>query len=109
MDTKDMITEWIDLKTQIVAVRKDISILNKREKELRNNIKRFMSAEDTDIVEIGQRKVSYKKKVVKGSITREVIKKGLLNFFGDPTQSECCYQAIVDAAPDVERESVNLK
>jgi Family of unknown function (DUF5760) len=108
MDPKETIKQWIDLKSDITNARKDIAVLNKREKELRQAIKRFMIDVKTDEVEVEQKKVVYKSRMAKGSLTREVIKNGLLSFFGNQTQADGCFQAIVDAAPETLRDSVSL-
>ena len=34
-DFKAVMTEWLSLKHQLAAARKDMAVLNKREKELR--------------------------------------------------------------------------
>ena len=106
---RDAMGEWVELKKQLAGARKDISILNKREKDLRTFIKTYMSKQEIDTVKVQDQKVSLKKTTVKGSITREVIKTGLGTFFGDDeVRAEGAYQAILDAAPSVERESVSL-
>jgi hypothetical protein len=108
MDAKETIKSWIDLKSDIANARKDISVLNKREKELRSAIKNFMIDIQTDEVVVDSKKVVYKKRNARGTLTREVIKKGLHAFFGNEVQEEGCFQAIVDAAPEIVRDSVSL-
>lgn len=101
--------EWVELKKQLTEARKDLKILNKREKDLGAFIKRYMKNEQIDIVKVQSQKVSYKKRKVKGALTREVIKKGLLTFFGDDeARAEGAFQAILDAAPETERDSITL-
>lgn len=108
-DFRDAMTEWVELKKQLTAARKDLGILNKREKELRGYIKTHMKQEEIDVVKVDQAKVSFKEKVTKGPITRDVIKKGLSSFFGgNEAQTEGAFQAILDAAPQVTRESISL-
>jgi len=102
-------TTWVELKQQLGEARKDLSILNKREKELRSFIKSYMSKEDIGSVNVNKNKVKYSVKTARGSITREVIKTGLASYFGgDVVRSEGAYQAILDAAPEVQRESLSL-
>jgi hypothetical protein len=108
-DFRDVMTEWVELKKQLNEARKDIGVLNKREKELRAFIKTYMKKEEIDNVNVNKQKVSYKERVTKAPITREVIKKGLLSFFGgDEARAEGAFQAIVDAAPEVKRESLGI-
>lgn len=116
MSIRDVMTEWLALKTQLKAARADISVLNKREKELRVEVQRYMKEmknddEDTEpIVKVDGQKVSYKKKESKGGVTKEVILKGLHSFFGgNETQVEGAYQAILDAAPVKERDVLTVR
>ena len=108
---RDPMTEWLGLNSQLKAARADISVLNKREKELRSEVQQYMKTEavDTDVKVDGQ-KVSYQKKESKGSITKEVILTGLHTFFGgNEAQVEGAYQTILDAAPVKEREVLTVR
>ena len=54
-------------------------------------------------------KVNLKTKKVKGAITKDVIKKGLLTYFGgNEAQVEGAYNAIMDAAPVKEKSGVSV-
>ena len=102
-------TTWVELKQQLGEARKDLSILNKREKELRTFIKSYMSKEDIGSVNVNKNKVKYTMKMARGSITRDVIKTGLHTYFGgDVVRVEGAYQAILDSAPEVQRDSLSL-
>jgi hypothetical protein len=106
---KDAMTTWVDLKKQLVEARKDIGVLNKREKELRSFIKKYMAQEDIGSVNVNKNKVKYSVKTGKGSITKEVIKTGLGTYFGgDVVRAEGAFQAILDAAPQVQRDTLTL-
>lgn len=102
-------SSWVELKTQLKEARKDLSVLNKREKELRSFIKTYMGREEIDIVNVDKNKVKYTVRNAKGSITREVIKTGLKSYFGnDEAQTEGAFQAILDAVPNVKRETLSM-
>jgi len=106
---KDAMTTWVELKKQLGEARKDLSVLNKREKELRTFIKTYMNKEDIGSVNVNKNKVKYSVKTSRGSITREVIKNGLGSYFGgDVVRVEGAFQAILDAAPEVQRDSLSL-
>ena len=108
---RDVMTEWLGLKSQLKAARADIGVLNKREKELRSEVQVYMKTEavNTDVKVDGQ-KVSYTKKESKGGITKDVIRTGLGYFFGgNEAQIEGAYQAILDAAPLKEREVITVR
>jgi hypothetical protein len=108
MDFKNAMTEWISLKSQLAAARKDLSVLNVREKELRKFVTIHMKQNEIDTVKVQDKvKVNFKTKKAKGPITKEVIKTGLATFFGgNEAQVEGAFQAILDAAPVKETDGV---
>ena len=99
MDFKHAMTEWVGLKAQLAAARKDLSTLNTREKELRQFVTEHMKTNEIDTVKIQDKvKVNFKVKKVKGTITKDIIKKGLSTFFGgNEAQVEGAFNAIQDA------------
>jgi hypothetical protein len=101
MDFKTATTEWINLKAQLASARKDLSVLNGREKELRKMVTEHMARNEIDTVRIHDKiKVNFKKSKKKGSLTKDVIKAGLRSFFGgNDAQVEGAFQSILDAAP----------
>ena len=101
MDFKTTTTEWIGIKAQLAGARKDLSVLNVREKELRKLVTEHMARNEIDTVRLHDTiKVNFKKSKKKGSLTKDVIKLGLRSFFGgNDAQVEGAFQAIMDAAP----------
>ena len=113
-DFKAIMSEWLSLKHQLAAARKDMAVLNKREKELRSQVQEHMKeikqTQDIDTVKINQDKVSLHTRESRGSITKQVILAGLRSYFGgDETRVEQVYQAILDSAPLKERASLSVK
>jgi hypothetical protein len=110
MDFKSAMTEWVGLKTQLAAARKDLGTLNQREKDLRKFVTQHMKAHEIDTVKVhDQVKVNLKVKKTRGSITKEVIKSGLKTYFGgDEVRVEGAFQAIQDAAPVKEVAGVSV-
>jgi hypothetical protein len=108
MDFKNAMTEWVGLKTQLAAARKDLGVLNQREKDLRKFVTEHMVAQEIDTVRVQDKvKVNLKTKKVKAPITKDVIKTGLTAFFGgNEAQVEGAFQAILDAAPIKETAGV---
>jgi len=43
---------WVELKTQLSAARKDMKIINQREKELKDFIKNYMKSQKIDNVNL---------------------------------------------------------
>ena len=110
MDFKTAMTEWVALKAQLAAARKDLSVLNQREKDLRQFVTIHMKQNDIDTVKVQDKvKVNLKVKKTKGSITKDVILSGLRSFFGgNEAQVEGAWNAIQDAAPVKETAGVSV-
>ena len=110
MEFKTATTEWIAIKTQLAAARKDLLTLNEREKELREFVTKHMHVNEIDTVKVQDKiKVNFKLKKVKGSITKEVIKRGLSSFFGgNDVQVEGAFNAIQDAVSVKEVPGVSV-
>lgn len=107
---KAAMNEWIALKAQLSAARKDLGVLNKREKELREYVTTHMATNEIDTVKIRDSvKVNLKSKTKKGGITKDVIIRGLTAYFGgNSTQIEGAFKAIVDAQPKKETQAVSI-
>jgi|APCry1669190288_1035285.scaffolds.fasta_scaffold113133_1 hypothetical protein len=108
-DLKQRIEEWVQLKKQIGEIRKDVSVLAKREKELASFIKDTMKQNDVDDIKLNDKKVRLRTKESKGSITKDVIVKGLTSYFtGDAVKVEGAMKAIADSAPAKTTSSLSL-
>lgn len=107
---KQAMTEWVGIKTQLASVRQDLTVLNKREKELREFVTKQMIELDIDAVKVRDKiKVNLKRKKIRGSITKEVILKGLTVYFhGDQVKAEEVFKLIQDAAPVKEKSTVSV-
>jgi hypothetical protein len=110
MEFKTAMTEWVSLKTQLSAARKDLTLLNQREKDLRKFVTEHMRIHEIDTVRVQDKvRVNLKTTKTKGSLTKDVIKKGLGAFFGgNDAQVEGAFQAILDAAPVKEKAGVTV-
>lgn len=110
MDFKHAMTEWVGLKVQLASARKDLTVLNAREKDLRKFVTEHMARNEIDTVRVQDKvKVNFKTKKTKGGLTKDVIKAGLRSFFGgNEAQVEGAFQAIQDAAPTKETSGVSV-
>ena len=110
MDFKTAMTEWVALKAQLAAARKDLSVLNKREKELREFVTHHMKHNEIDTVKVKDKvKVNLKTKKTKGAITKEAILRGLRTYFsGDEVRVEGAFKAIQDSVQTKETASVSV-
>lgn len=101
--------EWSEIKDQLKGARKDLKVLNTREKELNLYIKKFMDMKNIDACKVKKSKVSLAKKKTRGGLTKDTVIKGLTEFFEhDNAKIESCMQAIMDARPTTERQTLTI-
>lgn len=102
--------EWVALKAQLASARKDLTVLNKREKDLREFVTHHMKTHEIDTVKVKEKvKVNLKVKKTKGGITKDVILKGLRTYFsGDEVRVEGAFKAIQDSVSTKEKASVTV-
>ena len=101
---------WVELKTQLSAARKDMKILNQREKELKDFIKNYMKSQKIDNVNLKNNgKVAIRHTVKKSSMTREAVRAGLIIYFaGDETKVEGAMNCIIDNLDETESDVISL-
>ena len=78
---REKMSEWVNLKKQLTEARKDMKILNTREKELNLYIKTYMRTQKIDNVNLKQGKVTYKKKTKKPAFSKKAVVEGLMKYF----------------------------
>ena len=107
---KQAMTEWVGIKTQLASVRKDLTVLNKREKTLREFVTKQMIELDIDAVKVRDKiRVNLKTKKYRASLTKDVILKGLTAYFhGDQNKAEEVFKHIQEAAPLKETSTVSV-
>lgn len=77
-DFKNNLTEWVSLKKTLAKARSDLSVLTKREKELRKEVSEGMHKSSIDVVNLRQgEKVKKTERKSKGGVTKDVIRQGL--------------------------------
>jgi len=101
---------WVELKTQLTAARKDMKVLNNREKQLKEYIKTYMKNQQIDNVNLkNNAKVAIRHTVKKSTMTREAVRSGLAIYFtGDETKIEGAMNAIIDNLPQTETDVISL-
>lgn len=114
-DIKEIMAEWLQLKAQLKSARVDLGVLNKREKQLKQSVESFMKSQATEEgekveVKVHGQKISFSSKNVRGSMTKEAVITGLRAFFGgNEAQVEGAFQAIEDAIPVKERNTLSVR
>ena len=101
--------DWVELKRQLTEARSDMKVLNTREKELKQIIAGYMKTTEIDTVNLKKGKVSLRKKVSKGSMTKKAVENGLMIFFqNDETQVERAMNCIQDTLEEKESDVISL-
>tara|TARA_R110002072_G_scaffold13429_1_gene56436 strand:+ start:15405 stop:15776 length:372 start_codon:yes stop_codon:yes gene_type:complete len=101
--------DWVELKRQLTEARSDMKVLNTREKELKQVIAGYMKNTEIDTVNLKKGKVSLRKKVSKGSMTKKAVEGGLMVFFqNDETQVERAMNCIQDTLGEKETDVISL-
>lgn len=101
--------DWVQLKTQLAEARKDMKVLNEREKQLKEFIKTFMKDKSLDLINLKKGKVTLKTTIKKSSMTREAVRKGLSIYFGgDEAKVDGAIQCILDNLESEEADVISL-
>jgi hypothetical protein len=108
-DFRKAMADWVELKRQLTEARGDMKVLNTREKELKQVIAGYMKTTDIDTVNLKKGKVSLRKKMSKGSMTKKSVENGLMIFFQqDETQVERAMICIQDTLEEKETDVISL-
>jgi len=106
---RDKMTEWVDLKKQLSEARKDMAILNKREKDLKNYIGEYMKVQGIDNINLRKGKVSRRTTQKKPTFSKKAVEQGLgIYFQGDEVRVEAVITCISDNLPSDERDVISL-
>jgi hypothetical protein len=101
--------DWVELKQQLTSARKDMKILNTREKQLKEYIKQYMKKQEIDKVNLKGGKVTLKVSQKSGTFTKAAVQRGLgIYFQGDEVRLEAAMTCIADNIEKVETESISL-
>ena len=101
--------DWVELKQQLTSARKDMKILNTREKQLKEYIKNYMKKQEIDKVNLKGGKVTLKVSQKSGSFTKAAVQNGLNIYFqGDEVRTEAVMTCILDNIDKKETEVISL-
>ncbi len=102
-------SQWVEIKTQLSDARKDMKILNSREKQLKEFIKGYMKQQQLDLVNLKKGKVSIRTTTKKGTFSRSSVQNGLTIYFnGDEVSVERAMTCITDNLETSESEVISL-
>jgi acid phosphatase class B len=103
------VSKLVELSKQLSEAKSDIKILNQEEKRLKESVKKHMIDQGIDTINLRKGKISIRKSVRKGSMNKDAIRDGLLQFFGgDEAKVEGALNAIQDNLKVKESTSISL-
>jgi hypothetical protein len=90
--------EWVELKRQLSEARKDMKVLNTREKKLKEYIASCMQNTKIDTVKLSRgEKVTMKTTNRAGTMSKDAVIRGLdIYFEGDEVRAEAAMNCILD-------------
>ena len=102
-------TEWVELKKQLSEARKDMAILNKREKELKSYIGNYMKENAIDNINLKKGKVTRRTSSKTPSFSKKLVELGLTTYFqGDEVRVEGAMTCITDQLQPEEKDVISL-
>ena len=108
-ELSESVSKLVELTKQLSEAKADIKVLNQEEKRLKENVKKHMVDQGIDTINLRKGKISIRKSVRKGSMTKDAIQEGLLKFFGgDEAKVEGALNAIKDGLKVKESTSLSL-
>ena len=103
------VSKLVELSKQLSEAKSDIKILNQEEKRLKEAVKKHMIDQGIDTINLRKGKISIRKSVRKGSMNKDAIRDGLLQFFGgDEAKVEGALNAIQDNLKVKESTTISL-
>jgi len=108
-DLSQNVSKLVELNKQLSEAKSDIKILSSEEKRLKELVKKSMVDQGIDTINLRKGKISIRKSVRKGSMNKDVIREGLLTFFGgDEAKVEGAMNAIKDGIKTKESTAISL-
>ena len=87
----------------------DIKILVQAEKSLKMQVKKLMTDNGLDVINLKKGKISVKKSSRKQGLNKTSVKEGLTTYFnGNEDQAESCLKVILDNLPTKESTALSL-
>jgi len=108
-ELSNSVSKLVELNKQITEAREDIKILVQAEKSLKMQVKKLMTDNGLDVINLKKGKISVKKSSRKQGLNKTSVKEGLVTFFnGNEKQAESALKVILDSLPTKESTSLSL-
>ncbi len=108
-ELSNSVSKLVELNKQITEARDDIKILVQAEKSLKMQVKKLMTDNGLDVINLKKGKISVKKSSRKQGLNKTSVKEGLTAYFnGNEDQAESCLKVILDNLPTKESTALSL-
>ena len=108
-ELSNSVSKLVELNKQITEAREDIKILVQAEKSLKLQVKKTMTDNGLDVINLKQGKISVKMSSRKQGLNKTSVKEGLVTYFeGNEERAESVLKFILDSLPTKESTSLSL-
>ena len=108
-ELSNSVSKLVELNKQITEARDDIKILVQAEKSLKLQVKKTMTDNGLDVINLKKGKISVKKSSRKQGLNKTSVMEGLTTYFdGNEDQATNCLKVILDSLPTKESTSLSL-
>ena len=108
-ELSNSVSKLVELNKQITEARADIKILVQAEKSLKLQVKKTMTDNGLDVINLKQGKISVKMSSRKQGLNKTSVKDGLVTYFeGNEERAESVLKFILDSLPTKESTSLSL-
>lgn len=108
-ELSNSVSKLVELNKQITEAREDIKILVQAEKSLKLQIKKTMTDNGLDVINLKKGKISVKTNSRKQGLNKTSVKEGLVTYFeGNEERAESVLKFILDSLPTKESTSLSL-
>lgn len=108
-ELSNSVSKLVELNKQITEAREDIKILVQAEKSLKLQVKKTMTDNGLDVINLKQGKISVKTNSRKQGLNKTSVKEGLVTYFeGNEERAESVLKFILDSLPTKESTSLSL-
>jgi len=113
METKDellhSVKEWVQIDNEISTHKAQVKLLNERKKRITTTLMQVMKTHDIECFDLKDGCLSYKKSVVKKSITGKSLIHVLKNYYKNDETAEELTKYILDNREEQVKESIRRK
>ena len=108
-ELSNSVSKLVELNKQITEAREDIKVLTQAEKSLKLQVKKLMTDNGLDVINLKKGKISVRKSSRKTGLNKTSVKEGLVSFYeGNEQQAELVLKVILDNLPVKESTSLAL-